>query len=327
MGIAIATVAYAYHTYRTRAKYRYWFTAVLIVGALGFVSVTATFALEVNFTLQAIQVTCNGMEMIMTMVVLSRAWWDKARDAMYRKTAKRLGGSFLVLCAGTATWVVGFPEIVSPGTFDVLGASHQIFHVSVIVSIVLFHLSIASFWRYLARTAIEGPGHAEGSPGSRSCATAQESVHLRSFYDPEAIARSAVARSSELTARAVFPTRGVFSQNHGENNMATATTATAAAASAFDNTDAAPATSAAAAGDTDAFVYLRLPQGDRPSSRRCGSNSDSDSDSGSGSGSGGGSEGMLPPMLPTPPQVLQLGGADAGEDRLWFHNQTYDVGD
>lgn len=45
----------------------------------------------------------------------------------------------------------GFPENMSPGTFDLFGASHQIFHVAAVATIVLFHLINVNLWKYLAR--------------------------------------------------------------------------------------------------------------------------------------------------------------------------------
>ena len=193
-GVAVSTLSYYYHIYPADVRQRKVVTGVLLVTVLGLISVTATAALEGGLTLRAIQGSVNGMEMLVSISLMHQVYADKHREPMYRTTVFRLAGCFAVLAAGTAIWGLGFPEAFAPRTFDIFGASHQIFHISVISALVLYQYTVVKFWEHLAREAYDYSMGARAHPSSR------RHDQLEAVCNPIAIARSSELASAKLSA-------------------------------------------------------------------------------------------------------------------------------
>ena len=52
----------------------------------------------------------------------------------------------LIYIIGACIYIARVPERCKPGTFDLCGASHQIFHFAVIIACVLhYYLNVATF--------------------------------------------------------------------------------------------------------------------------------------------------------------------------------------
>jgi adiponectin receptor len=47
-------------------------------------------------------------------------------------------------------YATGVPERFKPGMFDLLGASHQIFHVCIVLCFTMFHASNIHLWSILS---------------------------------------------------------------------------------------------------------------------------------------------------------------------------------
>ena len=180
----MSTLSYYYHIYPADVRQRKVVAGVLLVTVLGLISVTATAALEGGLTLRAIQGSVNGMEMLVSISLMHQVYADKHREPMYRTTVFRLAGCFAVLAAGTAIWGLGFPEAFAPRTFDIFGASHQIFHISVISALVLYQYTVVKFWEHLAREAYDYSMGARAHPSSGGTTNLRPSATLSPLPDP-----------------------------------------------------------------------------------------------------------------------------------------------
>lgn len=85
-----------------------------------------------------------------SLVPLSQVWKERIHDPVFKLTVLRYGGCFLVALYGALLYAAGIPERFRPGRFDMFGASHQIFHVCVLLCFYMFHLSNFHLWVVLS---------------------------------------------------------------------------------------------------------------------------------------------------------------------------------
>lgn len=61
-----------------------------------------------------------------------------------------MGVMYLV---GAALYALRVPESLLPGRFDTLGASHQLFHIAVVLAAVFHYFTLSTMFMYRLRNA------------------------------------------------------------------------------------------------------------------------------------------------------------------------------
>jgi hypothetical protein len=151
LGVEIASVSYLF--FRLPAKQRNEFLmascSTSIVNAILTITVSATVS---DATLRnTLQWVLNILVMGEILLLTVKVWRDNhmPEDWHFRQTVVHYGLCCLPIIVAGFICAARFPESLSLGTFDVLGSSHQLFHVSVIVSSVAFHYATVVFWTFL----------------------------------------------------------------------------------------------------------------------------------------------------------------------------------
>lgn len=76
-------------------------------------------------------------------------------ECMYESTVLLFVLGIAVTVAGAVLFALRIPERLEEGKYDFLGASHQILHISIVISVGLFHFASARLWNSLAYQAAD----------------------------------------------------------------------------------------------------------------------------------------------------------------------------
>lgn len=77
------------------------------------------------------------------------------KEPIYGSTAVLYSCCLALILAGATIFGFRVPERTAEGKYDFAGASHQILHVSIVLSVGFFHLANARLWSYLAHHAVD----------------------------------------------------------------------------------------------------------------------------------------------------------------------------
>lgn len=94
-----------------------------------------------------------------SVVPISQVWNEQILDPVFRLTVVRYAGCVAVAGCGALLYASGVPEKLQPGMFDMFGASHQIFHICIVICFVMFHMANLHLWAVLSSDAESAGKH------------------------------------------------------------------------------------------------------------------------------------------------------------------------
>jgi adiponectin receptor len=136
---------YMFHEYPALVAYIYVVMISIIALACASIGVAAA-ALGSSVLRKGLRIVAYTAMSASSLAPLSRIWVEQADDPVYRMTALRYVGCVAVAGYGALLYASGVPERFKPGMFDMVGNSHQIFHVSIVLCFAMFHASNAHLW-------------------------------------------------------------------------------------------------------------------------------------------------------------------------------------
>jgi adiponectin receptor len=130
----IPGVKYLFHEYPPIVAERY-LSGMSFVGivcaALGVASAAIPAVKKpLRVALYTIMALCSLMP-------LSQIWTQQVEEPAYRATVLHYGASVGAAAFGALLYSTSMPERLSPGTFDLFGSSHQLFHIAIVLILQL----------------------------------------------------------------------------------------------------------------------------------------------------------------------------------------------
>jgi adiponectin receptor len=140
---------YLYHGYTVGFRIRY----LLIISIMGLACASvgiAAAAFGSPAFKKGARVAAYTVMAACSIPPLSQVWIEQTHDPVFRQTILRYAGCVAVAGYGALLYATGVPERLRPGTFDIFGASHQIFHICIVVCFVMFHVCNVHLWAVLS---------------------------------------------------------------------------------------------------------------------------------------------------------------------------------
>lgn len=142
-------VVYLFDEYPAEVPIRYMLGISVIALACASVGVSAAAFCNPGFK-RCMRVVAYICMSACSLVPISQVWSEQTHDPVFRLTVLKYAGCVAVAGFGALLYACGVPERLWPGIFDMFGASHQIFHICIVICFVLFHISNVRLWAVLS---------------------------------------------------------------------------------------------------------------------------------------------------------------------------------
>lgn len=161
LGVYVVAISYICHTCSAASRSRCAAQAAVALAVSG--SVVIAIALIPSEGVRiGVQAVVNSLAIACVMFGPCRLMWSQNRlKPIYKRTVRYYAAAAGVVMVGAVFLGTSMPEVVIEGKFDLLGASHQLYHVSVVAASITFHFANMNLWHSLIRQAGED-GRAAG---------------------------------------------------------------------------------------------------------------------------------------------------------------------
>lgn len=165
-------VMYLFHGYPPEVPNRYILGISIVALACASVGV-ASAAFCSPAIKKGIRVAAYISMSACSLIPIAQVWNEQVNGPVYRLSVLRYVGCVAVAGYGALMYATGVPEMFRPGIFDLFGASHQLFHICIVISFVMFHMANVHLWAVLSSEATTAGLYAAESlaPAERVFAT------------------------------------------------------------------------------------------------------------------------------------------------------------